>query len=340
MSEFFFEYGLFLAKTLTLVVGILAVVGLSVAMATVRQRDKDKGELHVSCLNDEYRGMTDVLRMNVLDKEAQKKLSKQEKADAKAAKKQAKIPGEPEKPRVFVIDFDGDIRASQVDSLRQCITAVLGIATPEDEVVLRLESPGGQVHGYGLAASQLVRVRDRNIPLTVAVDKVAASGGYLMACVADRILAAPFAVVGSIGVVAQIPNFNRLLRKHQVDYEMVTAGEHKRTITMFGRNTDAGRAKFQEELEDTHVLFKDFVREHRPRVDIEELGTGEHWFGSRAQKLRLVDELRTSDDYLLSRAEDADLYEISYEFKKGLGERFGSFVESSFTRISSLWRPL
>jgi serine protease SohB len=187
--------------------------------------------------------------------------------------------------------------------------------------VLRLESEGGVVHGYGLAASQLQRIRDRGVKLTVAVDKVAASGGYLMACVADRIIAAPFAVVGSIGVVAQLPNFNRLLKKHEIEYELHTAGEFKRTLTLFGENTAAGRAKFQETLEDAHALFKSFIQQNRPQVAIDQVATGDHWFGARAIALKLVDELKTSDDYLLERSKDCDLYELRYKRHRSLAER-------------------
>ena len=109
------------------------------------------------------------------------------------------------------------------------------------------------------------------IGMNATFDKVAASGGYMMACIGDRILSAPFAVLGSIGVVAQIPNLHRLLKKHDVDYEVLTAGEYKRTLTVFGENTDKGRQKFQEDLELTHVLFKDFVSRYRPQLDIDQV---------------------------------------------------------------------
>ena len=201
-----------------------------------------------------------------------------------------------------------------------------------DECVLRLESEGGVVHGYGLAASQLRRVRDAGVRLTVAVDKVAASGGYLMACVADRSLAAPFAVLGSIGVVGQLPNFNRLLKKHEIDYELHTAGEHKRTLTLFGENTEAGREKFRETLEDAHALFKDFIRQNRPAVDLEQVATGDHWFGTRALALKLVDELKTSDDYLLERSKSCDLYELRYKRHRGLLERLGAGLAQATAR--------
>jgi len=145
-----------------------------------------------------------------------------------------------------------------------------------------------------------------------------------MACVADRILAAPFAIVGSIGVVGQLPNFNRLLKKHEIEYELHTAGEHKRTLTLFGENTEAGREKFRETLEDAHALFKGFILQNRPQVDIAEVATGDHWFGTRALALKLVDELKTSDDYLLERSKDCDLYELRYKRHRGLAERLGT----------------
>jgi len=215
-----------------------------------------------------------------------------------------------------VLNFHGDLRAAAVASLREEVTAVLTAAQPEDEVMVRLESVGGLVHAYGLAAAQLLRIRDRRIKLTVAVDKVAASGGYLMACVADRIIAAPFAILGSIGVIAQLPNFNRLLKKHDIDYEQFMAGEFKRTVTLFGENTDKGRHKFQEEIEVTHTLFKEFVKSHRPQLDLDQVATGEYWYGTRALEHRLADELRTSDDYLLDASASADLYEVTFTGKK------------------------
>ena len=206
---------------------------------------------------------------------------------------------------------------------------MLLVAREQDEVLLRLESTGGMVHAYGLAASQLSRIREKNIKLTIAVDKVAASGGYLMACVGDHILAAPFAVIGSIGLITQIPNFNRLLKKHDIDYEQVTAGEFKRTVTMFGETTDKARQKLKEEVEDTHMLFKDFVKEQRPVIDLEKVATGEYWLGTRAHALNLVDELRTSDDYLMLLRDETDLYEVHYKIR----QKFSDKVFSLFSRL-------
>ena len=222
--------------------------------------------------------------------------------------------GEPpsEKPRTFVIRFDGDVAATAVEHFRIEVSAVLTMAQPQDEVVVCIESPGGMVHSYGLAASQMMRIRSKGIPLTAVVDRVAASGGYLMAAVANKIVAAPFAVIGSIGVVAQVPNVHRLLKKNDVDVEVLTAGKYKRTLTLLGENTEEGREKFRQELEDVHALFQDFVVENRPGLDIEAVATGEAWYGTRALALHLVDELADSDEYLIQRCQERDVFDIAW----------------------------
>lgn len=226
--------------------------------------------------------------------------------------------------KIFVLDFKGDIQASAVENLREEITLILATAKAgRDRVVVRLESPGGMVHGYGLAAAQLVRLRDAGFHLTICVDKVAASGGYMMACIANEIISAPFTVVGSIGVVAQVPNFNRLLKEHNVDFELYTAGQYKRTVTMFGENTPEGKAKFEEELQQTHVLFKHFVEKYRPQLNVDKVATGEHWYGQDALDLNLVDKLQTSDEYLLALLPQHDVYVINTRKKATLGEKLG-----------------
>jgi serine protease SohB len=244
-------------------------------------------------------------------------------------------PEELPKARVFVLDFKGDVMATQTESLREEVTVVLGLAQSGDEVVLRLESSGGAVHGYGLAASQLARLRAKDIPVTVCVDKVAASGGYMMACVGGRVLAAPFAVIGSIGVVAPVPNVHRLLERHGVDYEDVTAGRFKRTVTLLGRITEEGRAKLKEQIEDTHDLFKSFVSEMRPKLDIESVATGEHWYGKKALELGLVDGLSTSDDYLLEKAQSARIFEVLCERPRSVRERAASMAQSVLGWLST-----
>ena len=226
--------------------------------------------------------------------------------------------------KVYVLDFKGDTAASAVEHLREEITLILATANAgRDRVVLRLESPGGMVHGYGLAAAQLVRLREAGFHLTICVDKVAASGGYMMACIANQIISAPFAVVGSIGVVAQVPNFNRLLKEHHIDFELYTAGEYKRTVTMFGENTEEGKAKFEQELQQTHALFKHFVGKYRQQINVQQVATGEHWYGQDALDLNLVDELKTSDEYLLSLLAEHDVYSIETRKKPTLGDKLG-----------------
>jgi serine protease SohB len=347
--EFITEYGLFLAKTLTFVVAIIVIVSLIVS-ANSRGKKSEKGHIQVSKLNEKFKAMREFLQHAVLDEEQIKQLEKNEKkrvklekADQKKAAKEKSKKGGDEteaahKKRVFVLNFHGDVKASANDSLREAISAVLTLATPKDEVVVKIESGGGMVHSYGLASSQLARITNKDVPLTVCVDKVAASGGYMMACVANKIVAAPFAILGSIGVVAQLPNFHRLLKKNDIDYEMFTAGEFKRTVTMFGENTEKGREKFVEDIEDTHVLFKDFVSEHRPQVDIAMVATGEVWFGRRAKDVNLVDVLQTSDEYLLDQAENADIFEVEYTLKKSLTEKFGMAAQTAVERaLLSVW---
>jgi Periplasmic serine proteases (ClpP class) len=327
--EFLTEYGLFLAKTLTVVGALVVVVGGMMALSAW-SRAKAEDHIEVKHLNRKYENMTLMLQAVILPQKAFKHVLKAKKQERKAEQKKSKAADlEMRKRRVFVLNFRGDIRASALASLRNEITAVLTVATPQDEVVVRLESAGGMVHAYGLAASQLARIKNKKIPLTVATDKVAASGGYMMACVADRILAAPFAVLGSIGVLVQMPNFHRYLKKNDIDFEQFTAGEYKRTITLFAENTDQDRQKLKEEIEDIHLLFKDFIKQHRPDLDIAKVATGEHWLGTRALQLKLVDELCTSDDYLLEASKTADLYEVTHVSKKKLAARFFSFANKA-----------
>lgn len=340
--EFISEYGLFLAKVATVVIAIAALAALVVNLG--QRKGHRKGELQLTDLGEQYRDMQRDMRLARMDAVEQKAWSKQFKKQTKAdekLKKQRVKSGSAAvaKPCLFVIDFKGSMDAHEVTSLREEISAVLAVATPQDEVLLRLESPGGVVHGYGLAASQLERLRKGGIRLTVAVDKVAASGGYMMACVADRIVAAPFAIIGSIGVVAQIPNFHRLLKKNDVDVELHTAGQFKRTLTLFGENTEQGREKFREELNETHELFKQFVRQQRPSLDIDNVATGEHWFGIQAREKGLIDAVGTSDDLLIAEMENHEVIGVRYTRRKRLMDRFtGSAAESADRLLLRWWQ--
>ena len=389
--EFLAEYGIFLAKAITIVVAIIVVVG-AIASLGSRNKKNSEGHIEITNLTEEFDEIKDGMLEELLSeddfKAMQKDKKKQEKLERKEQKKKAKEEKKARKQldklnsnkvqsaensdikddadestesednteeskksdedinvehdhkrRLFVIDFDGDVEASAAENLREEITAVISAASPSDRVLVRLESPGGMVHSYGFAASQLSRIKAANLSLIIAVDQVAASGGYMMACVADEIIAAPFAVVGSIGVVAELPNFHRLLKHNKVDYEQHTAGEYKRTLTMFSENTESARTKFKQELEETHDLFKDFIRDNRPALDIDKVATGEHWYGTQALDLGLIDKIQTSDDYVVNAAKEEDVFGIAFQVKKSLAEKLSFSVNSALERvILTLWK--
>jgi len=343
--EFLTEYGLFLAKIVTFVVAALVVISVVMSAAQKDRGDHEgEGELKIRKLNEKYEKLRETIQSRLMSDQQRKLFQKARKKEQKAEKKAAKAKKdtdeqEDSRGRVYVLDFDGDIKASDTDPLRRAITAVLSIADPEkDEVVIRLESGGGLVHSYGLAAAQLDRIRSKGVRLTACVDKVAASGGYMMACVADRIVASPFAILGSIGVVAQLPNFHRFLKKNDVDFEVLTAGEHKRTMTIFGENTDKGRQKFLEDLEDTHGLFKEYVSERRPDLDIAAVANGDIWFGKRALEVKLIDEIKTSDEYLIEACDRADVVSVAYQRKRSLPEKLG--LATSAALEHTIWKVL
>jgi serine protease SohB len=303
------------------------------AALAMKRQQQGTGHIEIRKLSEHFQDLKYGVQEALIPASLVRKTRKQEEkarraADKAAAKSLRNAPEDARRSRVFILDFNGDLQASAVKELREEITAILTTAIPEDEVIVRLESPGGLVHGYGLAASQLVRVRDRGVPLTVVVDKVAASGGYLMAAVANRIVSAPFAVLGSIGVVAQIPNVHRLLKRHDVDVEVLTAGKYKRTLTVFGENTAEAREKFVEELEEVHKLFQSFVGVYRPSLALDTVATGEAWHGQRALELGLVDELGTSDALLVARSENADLFEVRWVEHRRPIDRLLAQIES------------
>ncbi|MFZ7202468.1 protease SohB [Avibacterium avium] len=341
-SELAIGYGLFILEILTVLLVIAGIVAM--IMAFKQKKSHQAGELVITDLSQEYEENTKRLGEFHLSedalKQAEKVRKKEEKQKAKAEKEKRKKGENLEnerKPHLFVLSFKGDISASETTALREEVSAIIAVAKPEDEVLLRLESPGGVVHGYGLAASQLARLKQHKIKLTVAVDKVAASGGYMMACVADKIIAAPFAIIGSVGVVAQVPNIHRLLKKHDVDVDVMTAGEYKRTVTLLGENTDKGKQKFQQELDETHRLFKQFIAQHRPQIDVEQIATGEHWFGQQALGLNLVDEIATSDDLILQAIKDKLVLSVKYTMKKSLVQKLGKQAEESADNLLLGW---
>ena len=325
MLDVLLQLGLFSAKAIITVVMILGLLAGIIALLS-KGKSLSSGNIHIKNLNLKFHDIAEQLNAEILTKKAYKKWVKE---TEKASK------DKPDQPNVFVLNFDGDLKASAANALREEVTAIIGIAKPGDEVVLRLESGGGMVHGYGLAAAQLARLRDKGIPLTVSVDKIAASGGYLMAVVANKILAAPFAIIGSIGVLVQLPNFNRLLKDKHIEFEQLTAGDYKRTLTMFGHNTEEGREKLQEEIEAIHGLFKHSIQTYRPQCDVERIATGEHWVGTQAFDLRLVDEIKTSDAYLLAKNDTTNLYEITYQAKKSLGQKLFAVAQAFQARYAA-----
>lgn len=368
--EWLFQYLLFFAQTITIVVAILAILLFIIAQR--RKATSVSGNLEIKDISEEFTAIKEMMQLSSLDEVEAKQWFKEKKKQAKRDKKQAKqkakqaiaerdnavkpatdpsVQGDksahgqpnslspsladqsPPKAKLYLLAFNGSMDAHEVEDLRQEVTAVLAVVKPEDKVMIKLESPGGVVHGYGLAASQLMRFRQRQIPFTAIVDKVAASGGYMMACTANKIIAAPFAIIGSIGVVAQIPNFNRLLKKNDIDIELQTAGAYKRTLTMFGENTEEGRHKFQQELDETHLLFKDFVQQNRPQVNIEAVATGEHWFASQAINRGLVDEINTSDDVILNEVDNYKIISVQFRRRKKLSERLTHQAAAAFERL-------
>ena len=338
--DFITDYGMFLAKAVTIVISIGIVVGLISSAGQKNRKGDKKGSIKVSRINEHIDELRDALRDSVLDKDLLKAIEKIEKKKAKdQEKKKKKLIGEEDTKvkRYFVLNFEGNIAADAVASLREEITAVLSMATDSDEVILRLESPGGMVHAYGLASSQLLRIKNQKIPLTICVDKVAASGGYMMACLADKLVAAPFAIIGSIGVLVQLPNFHRVLKKYDVDYEMISAGEYKRTLSHFGEITDKGKDKVQEDVENIHNIFKDWVKTYRPSVEIDSIATGETWVGTQAKDRYMVDEIKTSDECVIEACETSEVYEIEFEIKKSLQVRLASLLEESADRLLNRW---
>ena len=358
MLDFLYEYGLFLAKVVTFCVAAIVVIGFLVMAGQNRRQLSKAGHIEVRNLNEEFEDMTDTLDHAMMDKfqfkqlrksqeKADKLQTKQDKADAKKQAKQIKAEGssvtsEDEVPaakkRTFVLDFDGDVKASAVEFLRHEISAIISVAKVTDEIIMRLDSSGGMVHTYGLAASQLGRINTANIPLTICVDQIAASGGYMMACMANHITAAPFALVGSIGVVAEVPNVHRLLKKHSIDVEVLTAGEHKRSLTVMGENTRKGRDKFVEDLQQTHGLFKSWVKQQRPHLDIDKVANGDVWYGQQAIDMGLVDAVGTSDEVLQEAVKQSDVLLIEYVAKKTIGEKFGIAAATSLTLFTNrIW---
>ncbi|MDZ5762173.1 SohB-like S49 family peptidase [Candidatus Cyrtobacter comes] len=299
------DYLPFLLKVITI---LIAAIIFLVVMNILKKKKENNG-LIIKNLAEKFYKIKLKMAKNVFEKKKFKELADSIKFKIKNIDKNA--------PKTFVLNFNGNIKATAVDSLKREITAILSVASKDDKVFLILESPGGTIIGYGLASAELSRIRSAGIELIISVDKVAASGGYMMACIANKIIAAPSAIIGSIGVIAQTPNFNRFLNEKGVDFEQITSGKYKRTVTMFGKNTDEDRQKLKSELDEMHEVFKDMIKFHRPIVDIEKVATGEYWLAIKAKELMLVDELITSQDYLMKLYDNGEVvYSVQQKGKK------------------------
>ena len=282
----------FLILSIVVVLAVLAaaiLLILRVLAANRSERRQSAADLDIIDLTDQLHNRAAKVSRRLLPKKQWKELIKRNEEKTYES-------------TVFVVDFHPKLRAREVQALRKEIDVITQVATPRDEVLVRIDSPGGTVTGYGQAASQLLRIHNLGIPLTICVDEIAASGGYMCAAVADKIIAAPFAFIGSIGVVAGIPNFVGLMNKLGVRYLELTAGENKRTLTPFSEPTPEKEAVEQERLEAIHTAFKDLIKERRPNLDVDRVADGNYWLALDAKKLGLVDIIQTSDEYLVEQS--------------------------------------
>ena len=311
--DYFYEISLFSLKALIIVIGLIAVILIpTIIIKKGESEDKKKKKFKLENLKDQYKRYIVHFKQKTLEKKEFKKYIK--------SLKKEKSENRQENGSGFVLSFKGDTMATQVEDLREEISLILEIASPKDEVILLLESRGGSVAHYGLAASQLQRLRNHNIPLTVCVDKVAGSGGYLMACVGNQIISAPFAFIGSIGVLFGLPNIHDFLKKHDISYEEITAGEYKRTLTPLGKVTEEKRKKLKEQLDLIHNQFKNFVKQYRD-IDMDQIATGETWLAEEALKKGLVDKIQCSDDYIIDRSKTRNVYKVSLKTQKSFFEK-------------------
>ena len=340
MMEILIDYGVFLLQTLTIVLAVIVVIAASTRAS---KGESARGSLQVTNLSERLEKQTSAVAKQIEQSVTQSDRSRLARIKAwitnlgkKSSDTTQNATHEP-KPVIIVLEFKGDMKASQVNGLREEISEIIRMDPKPARVILKLTSPGGLVYAYGLAGSQLARLKEHEIPLTACVDTVAASGGYMMAVCADEIIAAPFAVLGSIGVVAQIPNINRLLKRNDVDVELHTAGAHKRTLTVLGENTPEGRKKFKEDLEQTHHLFKDWIAQRRPDLDLNQVADGSIFYGADALTHGLCDRVATSDDVMMEYAAEHRLFELKWIEKKSFAQRLGrDTADGAMDRLESL----
>ncbi len=252
---------------------------------------------------------------------------------------EAGLPGPP--PRLAVLRFQGlrDLNASGDQRLSEAIDEVLVNRDHFEEAVVIIDSPGGTTHGYGHAYALLERLSASGLKVTACIDRIGASGGYLMALPADRILAGPFAIVGSVGVVAGIPNVKRLLEEKGVSYRLFVAGDKKRVVHFADDDGPEVREYMDEKLAGIHTQFLQAVEKHRgDRVKLDEVRSGDHWSAEESVEkgLGLVDELQTSAEYLLERNREVAL--VMIERRVDITERFAGYLAARLSaRVASLF---
>lgn len=298
---------------------LAAVLIVCVLILVFRSRRKKKRNRHEASKHPSgllvYGEKTQISIRPKLDLEDDASEGESVKAQEKSSSRKSGDEKTGEPGKVAVLKFKGDIRASARFAFAKLVDEVVLNAREFKEVVVVVESPGGGVSEYGMLFAELERMRkcEENFQLTVVVDTVAASGGYLMSLPAHKILAAPFAMVGSIGVVSFIPNIRELLEANKIKPRTFTAGDFKRTVTLTDEGDEKSAEQYKQQLALIHEQFKQALKKYRPQVELEKVATGEAWLASTTveKELQLVDGLNTSHALLLEMNQSFDLVEYS-----------------------------
>jgi serine protease SohB len=319
MENILANYTIFFLKITTIIILLL----LTLIMCLIIIKNKDNKYIKIKNINKKYITFKKLFLSEILKKTEKKQIIKNINEEEKITKTK----------NLFILNFNGDINASDINNLKDILSVIILNKKYVDEVLIKLTSNGGIVTNYGLAATQLKRLKNENINLTISIDTIAASGGYMMACVANKIIASHFSIIGSIGVLGIIPNINKILNKNNIEIEYHTSGKYKKTLSIIGENTEIGRKKFIESLENTHFLFKNFVKENRSQINIEEIATGEYWYGIDALKLNLIDKIQTSDEYIMENLNTTQIYEIKLNEKTNIKNKIKEHIHNILFNI-------
>ncbi|CAB3976441.1 protease SohB [Candidatus Azoamicus ciliaticola] len=319
MANILTDYTIFFLKIITIIILLL----LTIITCLIIIKNKDNKYIEIKNINKKYITLKKMFLSEILKKTEKKNIIKNINKEEKIIKTK----------NLFILNFNGDINASDINNLKDILSILILNKKYVDEVLIKLTSNGGIVTNYGLAATQLKRLKNENINLTISIDTIAASGGYMMACVANKIIASHFSIIGSIGVLGIIPNINKMLNKNNIEIEYHTSGKYKKTLSVIGENTEIGRKKFIESLENTHFLFKNFVKENRSQINIDEIATGEYWYGIDALKLNLIDKIQTSDEYIMENLNNTKIYEIKLNEKTNIKNKIKENIHNILFNI-------